>query len=143
MYLISHRGNINGPSRDKENSPDYIEAALNAGFNVEVDVWGSSGGIFLGHDAPKYRVSSAFLEDHRIWCHAKNLTALVVMLHLDGINCFWHENDKYTLTKSGHIWTFPREQLSPLSIAVYPELYPDETDFSMCAGICSNHISDY
>ena len=39
MYLISHRGNVNGKNPDRENSPLYIKAALTLGYDVEVDVW--------------------------------------------------------------------------------------------------------
>ena len=39
MILISHRGNTNGPNPEMENRPDYINAAANEGYDVEVDVW--------------------------------------------------------------------------------------------------------
>jgi hypothetical protein len=38
MYLISHRGNINGIQKSKENDPNYINKAIESGFDVEVDV---------------------------------------------------------------------------------------------------------
>ena len=34
MILISHRGNLNGVNVKKENSVDYIEEALDQGFDV-------------------------------------------------------------------------------------------------------------
>ena len=37
MIRIAHRGNFAGINRDRENSPDYIEEAIAAGYNVEVD----------------------------------------------------------------------------------------------------------
>ena len=37
MKLISHRGNIDGPQPDRENSPNYINEAIEAGYNVEID----------------------------------------------------------------------------------------------------------
>jgi hypothetical protein len=39
MKIISHRGNLNGSSTDIENHPTYIQAAINAGYDVEVDAW--------------------------------------------------------------------------------------------------------
>ena len=39
MYLISHRGNLEGPKAEYENSISYIENAISKGFEVEVDVW--------------------------------------------------------------------------------------------------------
>ena len=38
MILISHRGNVNGRFEDWENKPEYINDALNLGYDVEVDV---------------------------------------------------------------------------------------------------------
>ena len=38
MFLISHRGNINGINNKKENDPDYINRAIELGYDVEIDV---------------------------------------------------------------------------------------------------------
>ena len=38
MIKISHRGNIKGPNMDRENRPSYVDAALQLGYDVEVDV---------------------------------------------------------------------------------------------------------
>ena len=38
MKLISHRGNINGPDLEKENTIEQIFIAIGKGFDVEVDV---------------------------------------------------------------------------------------------------------
>jgi hypothetical protein len=54
MILISHRGNISGPNPEQENHPDYIWAAIQAGYDVEVDVWFENGKFMLGHDEPQY-----------------------------------------------------------------------------------------
>lgn len=37
--FISHRGNLNGPSPDFENRPEYIIETLHRGYDVETDVW--------------------------------------------------------------------------------------------------------
>ena len=37
MFLISHRGNLNGPNIKDENNPDYIMEALSKDFDVEID----------------------------------------------------------------------------------------------------------
>ena len=36
MILIAHRGNLKGPNPDKENKPDYLEFAINKGYDVEI-----------------------------------------------------------------------------------------------------------
>ena len=79
VILIAHRGNTNGPS-PHENHPDYIEQAMAAGFDVETDVWYVEGGWFLGHDSAEYEIEENFLENPKLWCHAKNLSALERML---------------------------------------------------------------
>ena len=37
MIFISHRGNIYGPEISNENSPNYIQKALDLDLNVEID----------------------------------------------------------------------------------------------------------
>ncbi len=36
--IISHRGNLDGPIPERENSPDYIDQAIKWGFVVEIDI---------------------------------------------------------------------------------------------------------
>ena len=56
MKIISHRGNLDGPIFEKENHPDYILNAIDAGFDVEIDLWKIETKLFLGHDEPKYLI---------------------------------------------------------------------------------------
>ena len=39
MILISHRGNINGKIPEYENNPDYVDSAINLGYEVQ-NMWG-------------------------------------------------------------------------------------------------------
>ena len=52
-----------------------------------------------------------------LWCHAKNLQALQSMLEYN-INCFWHQQDDFTITSKGDIWTYPGMQVCENSIIV-------------------------
>jgi hypothetical protein len=106
LKIISHRGNVDGSNKNTENYPRQIVKVLNLGFFVEIDVWFLSKKYFLGHDEPNYEVSKDFLLNEHLWCHAKNKEAFEEMLD-DNIHCFWHENDKYTLTSKGIPWCFP------------------------------------
>ena len=54
MILIAHRGNVDGPEPERENSYEHINNALNRGFDVEIDVWYHENNWYLGHDEPKY-----------------------------------------------------------------------------------------
>jgi len=137
MILISHRGNINGPISEKENHPDYILQAVGKGYNVEIDVWYKNGEFWLGHDSPQYKTSVEFLKNEKFWCHAKNLKALDKMLEHD-IHCFWHQEDDFTLTSRGYIWTYPKQNITPRSIAMCVD--ENYVNVEGCYGICSDYL---
>lgn len=112
MKLISHRGNIIGPNPNRENSPSYIDTAISAGYEVEVDINYSNGVFYLGHDTPDYEISEQWIIKRRgdIWFHCKNLDAAT---HLSKISSnlqpiefqfFCHTSDTYVLTSTNHIW---------------------------------------
>jgi hypothetical protein len=139
MILISHRGNLNGKS-NMENRPGYIHKALGQDFDVEIDVWWfGDGGYWLGHDKPQYHVDENFLENPRLWCHAKNIEALYKMNINSLIHCFWHQEDDVTLTSRGYLWTYSGKQLTSNSIAVLPDKKPEVE----VAGICSDYIKEW
>ena len=140
MYLISHRGNLNGIQKDKENEPEYIISAIDKGFDVEVDVRFENNKFFLGHDYNQFEINKEFLLNKKIWCHAKTNEAL---LALDEIKAhfFWHQEDDYTITSKGYIWTYPGKKLLSKSICVLPE----KADYKEinCLGICSDFIEKF
>ena len=143
MILISHRGNINGKNPNKENNPMYITKALQSGYDVEVDVWYKNGEWFLGHDGPKYRIDEEYLTYEKLWCHAKNIEALNLMLKKD-IHCFWHQKDDVTLTSCGFMWTYPGKPLTENSVVVLPELKSKTTLLPPNVfGVCSDYIVNY
>ena len=141
MILISHRGNLDGKNKSEENNPIYIEEALNAGYEVEIDVWYKYGEFYLGHDSPKYQVDKSFLQNDKLWCHAKNLNALNEMLKHSDIHCFWHQEDDFTLTSRGVIWTYTGKEITPKSISVLPE--NSDKEIGECLGVCSDYIIKY
>jgi hypothetical protein len=144
MLFIAHRGNIDGPNTAMENHPVQIESALSMGFHVEVDVWYYDGELYLGHNTPEYRLSSTHLRDSRIWFHAKNLEALVY-LNNEGLSkeFFWHQDDDYTLTSGGMIWTYPGKKLMRNSIAVMPEQAQYGEELWDCYAICTDYVLKY
>lgn len=144
MILISHRGNVNGKRLDSENSPEYIENAIEQGYEVEIDVWFKDGRLWLGHDEPQYSVEFRWIRDRitKLWIHCKNIESLLYFKDCEyPINYFWHEEDTITLTSNGTIWAYPGKQPIKNSIAVLPEIHNDNV-FS-CIGICSDNICDY
>lgn len=145
MKFIAHRGNINGPNPQKENSIPYIEYALSKGYDVEIDLRYINGKWFLGHDFGQYPVKFSFIWKYRFkfWCHAKNKEALFELLKYPGINCFWHQNDHYTITSKKYIWVYPGRNLLPNSICVMPERskYTEE-ELNICYAICTDNIKN-
>ena len=143
MKLISHRGNINGKISKNENHPEYIDEAMHAGYDVEIDVWMIEGVLLLGHNEPQYGVSQLWFNQriNKLWIHCKNLEAVEWFNAIGGFNYFWHETDTMTLTSRNHIWAFPGKQPIKRSIAVLPEIHNDNLD--SCFGICSDYIEDY
>lgn len=144
MYFISHRGNIDGPNSEKENHPEYIDAALQRGFEVEIDVWYKNGQLFLGHDKPQYPIKISYLtfpqRKNFLWCHAKNLETLDILLN-NGLHCFVHNKDAATLTSHNFVWTYPGEKHVKNSIAVVPEKTNNRINGeSNIVGICSDYI---
>lgn len=141
MIFISHRGNLNGPNPSEENHPDYIRSARSTVGGVEIDVWFIDGKFVLGHDEAQYEVNKEFLYGNNMWCHAKNIEALDEMTSV-GIHCFWHQEDNYTLTSMGYIWTYPGQKLTKNSIAVMPELV-NLKNASPAVGVCSDYIMEW
>lgn len=145
--IISHRGNINGPIESNENNPDYIDAARKKGYDVEVDVWVVDSVYYLGHDYPKFKVDKKWFENRKswVWCHAKNFEALKNLIN-DKFHCFWHENDKLTLTSKNIFWCYPGNFIEN-GIAVLPEKKICFQEFlnlkNKVAGVCTDYPSKF
>ena len=135
MIIISHRGYENGPNELLENNPQQIRKILAENMQVEIDVTYDDG-YYLGHDYKKYKVDLQFLKQDGLWCHAKNIAALSLMLK-NNIHCFWHQQDDYTITSRGFIWAYPGKPLVPMSVCVLPEL--KKQDYNMCYAICTDY----
>jgi hypothetical protein len=105
MKIISHRGNTNGPEKFFENSPEYIQKALDMGFDVEIDLRIKNGTPHLGHDAADHPVSVEWLRERRnnLWIHVKERKALEWIVRSDLV-FFCHESDPYVLISNGYIW---------------------------------------
>jgi hypothetical protein len=142
MKFISHRGNLTGVYPEKENSPAYIQEALSAGFDCEIDVWYIDGKLLLGHDAPTYTTTVEFLQDNRLWCHAKNAEALEFML-ANNIHCFWHENDQRVLTSRGYVWTYPHKQLINNAVIVVLDKEINYEFISRAVAVCGDHVQSW
>ena len=142
MRLIAHRGNLKGPSKTNENNPGYISNALNKGYDVETDIWFNESGIFLGHDEPQYKIKIDFLKNSKLWCHAKDLKSLYFLLN-NKIQCFWHQEDNFTLTSNNLIWTYPGNQTVKKTIIVCRDFLETKENFKKkIYGICSDYVGE-
>lgn len=145
MIKIAHRGNFAGPNPERENDPYYLMEAIEAGFEVEVDVWvyPDSDGynlICFGHDCPEHcSIPESFLIDigHVAWFHCKNIEALYFFNSVfPQLNYFWHQEDDHTLTSQGYIWTYPGKEVTPNTVIV--DLLGEREDVSSAYAICSD-----
>ena len=145
MKFISHRGNINGVDIEKENTVKAIIAAINQGFDVETDIWFIDGRFYLGHDRPQYEISLFFLQIHSdtLWCHAKDIITLNILLKYPELNCFFHQNDDCTLTSKGQIWTYFNKPLTNSSILLKFEKDENFIIPENIFGVCSDNIEFY
>ena len=148
MILIAHRGNINGKIEKFENNPNYIDSAIEQGYDVEIDVWYHQHEFWLGHDEPSYEINLKWLTDRKdfLWIHCKDLITIDMLRDLQihnktDLHYFFHDEDDCTITSKGDLWVYPGKQPVKNSIAVMPEWHRDNTEF--CKGICSDNIINY
>ena len=140
MILISHRGNILGRKKQLENNPNYIENALKLGYDVEVDVWSIDKQFYLGHDKPQYKIERSFLQNKKLWCHAKNIEAFYRMID-DKIHCFFHDQDDVALTSRGYFWSSSENKMTSKSICVMPS--NSQNLPKNILGVCSDYVSKH
>jgi hypothetical protein len=142
MKLIAHRGNLSGPTPERENHPDYIKIAERAGHDVEIDVWYVNNKWYLGHDGPVYDIKYDFLTNRKFWLHAKNGDAFHMLVQDYSVNVFWHTTEDWVLTSKQYIWTYPGKQLYPESVCVLPEK-GWVGDFTKCHAICTDFVKEF
>lgn len=143
MIKIAHRGNLTGPHPELENYPFYVLDAIKAGYDAEVDFWVIDGKMYFGHNNPEYPVDKSFVlaNAYHLWLHCKNLEALdFVLTTPEFFQAFWHQEDDFTITTNGFIWTYPGKPTTNRSILVCKEMPTNDMIVSNIAGICSPYI---
>jgi hypothetical protein len=144
MIKISHRGNLTGPNKERENTKEYISEAIVKGFYVEVDIWKIGDRFYLGHDEPTEEVDFQYLVDNNqnLVLHCKNVQALQELKTC--FVCFFHDSDDCVLMSNcSWIWTYPGRELTKDSIAVLPERIDYWRGITACLGVCSDYVSLY
>lgn len=144
MKIISHRGNLNGPDFETENTLNQYELALSKGFEIEIDVWKIHGStVWIGHDSGDSVMPKSFLEENsnKLWVHAKSLSAVESLRFMHGINWFWHENDKMTITSKGYIWCYPGTYIDGgISVVSSREFQTDHDILGICTDYAMNFL---
>jgi hypothetical protein len=139
MKIISHRGNIDGPDKNLENNPDHIQSLLNQQQDVEIDVWFYKENYYLGHDEPIFKIEKLWLSQNLLWCHAKNIESMNKLLE-DRIHCFWHENDRLTLTSNSIPWCYPNTWIkNGITVVLKKQINLPKH----ILGICTDYINYY
>lgn len=140
MKLIAHRGNTSGRDPENENNPNHVIHAINKGFDSEIDIW-CHDGLYSGHDEAQYDIDLDFLLEYHdsLWIHCKNIEALELLSSINQLNVFWHENDAYTLTSKGYIWTYPHRKVCEKSVIVCNN--SQYAKYQNCFGVCSSLLS--
>lgn len=153
-HWILHRGLQAGPSAALENRQDRLCAALDAGWEVELDIWRVDGQLYLGHDwadaSKRPLVEPFFLKHKGAWVHCKNMDALAYMVEAGGAcRYFVHDTDEATLTSTGEPWCYPGKWAGRRSICVLPERAASAAEASAAvfgfnqrpvAGVCSDYL---
>lgn len=141
--LISHRGNLNGRVPEAENTKEFIQAAIEHGFDVEIDVRLIDGSLFLGHDAAEHPVELDWLLERKdsLWIHAKNFAALSYLLEFD-FRIFYHQVEAHTIISNcGLIWSHNIAEANEKSIIPLLDLDSIRTyDNKPVYGICSDFV---
>jgi len=141
MILIAHRGNISGPNPEQENSPEYIRAALDAGYDVEIDLWYKDNKLYLGHDTPQYEIDPLFIRKRGLWIHCKDYATLSYMSDYPA-NYFYHTDEDYVVTRYGWIWAYPGQPgVGEKTICVMPEW--NNTPVVGYGGVCTDYVEKY
>jgi hypothetical protein len=143
LRLISHRGNLNGLNHDRENTPSFIDEAIDLGYDVEVDIRLVDSVLHLGHDGPENIITLEWLHKRRsnLWIHCKNFEALSFLLNYDLV-IFFHEQESYTIINNGKIWA---HDLSLVDNKCIIPLLSKEKIINWKSqpvyGVCSDYIS--
>lgn len=148
MRIISHRGNLSGPSAF-ENSVTVIDSCKDRGLSVELDVWKLPGEDFyrLGHDEPRLNqaVPLRFLEDPQVFLHCKNEAAYESLKVNQRVQCFKHDEEPFVLVEPSKSikWLHSSYSGEPDPSAILVVLgKPDAsklTYYTGFYGICTDH----
>jgi hypothetical protein len=144
--LISHRGNLNGKITERENSKEYIDEAIKAGFYVEIDIRTKNNNLYLGHDEPQYLVTLEWLSERLefLIVHAKDFDSFNTLIEYNDLKIFFHTCEEHVIINNTKLfWSHDLKTASNKSII--PLLNLDDIKLhshlkNKVFGICSDYI---
>lgn len=152
MIYYSSKGNIKNIDASRENSPDYIEEAIKAGYKVQIDIrLMSDNNFWLGEEEAKYKIEDSFLIKNakNLLIHCRNISSIYTIQEIEvqskNLNYFFHATDNVAITSKKMIAIFyGKKPIGENSIVMFPE----ENDFQKnelikSSAICSNSIEFY
>ncbi len=143
---IHHRGNT-AAAPAVENAPKHLSTLAAEGRHVEVDVWLTADGLFVGHDGPSVRVDFEWLmalAPHAL-IHCKDgatFAGLRTWFAERGLEAdlFYHTTEDYALSTGGKIIVYPGRPLLPNCLSMMPESVGRDPMAEPCAEICSDKL---
>lgn len=153
--LIAHRGLIEGPSKELENNLNNILTNIKLfPFLInEIDIWIDSENIYLGHDNKDNVINPEILFDNykNLIIHFKGIIlntneSLKIFNQItEKCHYFVHQEDDFSITNKGWVWTHPRKGFVKNTICVLPEKFTSIDEalkhklFSNLLGVCTDY----
>lgn len=142
-HYISNRGNLTGMNSYKENSPDYIQIAIDSGFDCVVDVSYMEGVVYFGTANHLYIVDLEFIakNNEKLWLRCANPQTLQYFFSLNNqIKCIMFLLNEQ-LTSNQTLWLSSYNDIQSYNqiIIVMPE-WSNWKTYSNALGVCSNYI---
>jgi len=147
-YYISNRGNLKGCNKFKENTPEYIQNAINLGYDCVVDVSVLEGILYFNQtNNHLYIIDWQFIINNRkyLWLRCKNRETLNYLVGFSYLRLilnnivFTYNKEKLKICE--YIWS-PKYEINEYlidTIIVMPEMNKWKTH-SEALGVCSDYI---
>jgi hypothetical protein len=142
MLLISNKGNITGPNVLLENTPEYIDFAIQQGYNVKIDFWYHNNKFFLGTNRPKTQIDWDWLTNIKrleyLWINCMDTQTFSFLLENGpSLNFFYNKSDNITITSKGIPWSNITNQYTSNTITC------NDTNIDKVVGVCSDWVSKW
>lgn len=135
---------MDGQRNPKENTVQAVKEAISLGYEVEIDVWKTNDGWFLGHDGPENKVSLFFLilNCRKLWLHCKNSSSFNILKWFGG---FMHDSEpqvEVNTILNRFEWNHSsNHHYDNKTVCVIPELHGlKPEDYIRAYGVCSDSI---